>query len=161
MASTEPTKAVKSSRAKGGVIKQINDGIAAKEAEKKNATPPAEPTAEVIPPEPKRKPGQAVQPPLPNTEEGAPQISDDLKALLPRVDDAIYQAATWKQTENDLKATIADLMGREGLNEVSLPGRGKLRYSPGKPKVSYIKPPSKTEGAEAAGSNEEGDGDEE
>lgn len=103
---------------------------------------------------------RGVQDTLPGTEEGLPKMSAALKRLLKPVDEAIHEAATWKQSENDYKATILDLMAEEQLSEVMLPSGGKLRRKAGHPSLTYV--PAKKGGVSGGDSgedeNDEGEG---
>ena len=101
---------------------------------------------------------RAVQPALPGTEDGQPKMSAALKKLLPQVDEAIHEAGTWKQTENDLKSNIQELMSTEGLLVVELPRGGKLKYRPGHASLAYLPPKKKAiEGAQTDEGDSESD----
>jgi hypothetical protein len=91
----------------------------------------------------KQNKGEApIQPELIEDARQSKKLPAALKKLLAPCAEAIYEAATWKGTENDYKSQIQELMSAEGLTSVELPNGGRLIYKPGKPSLSYVKPKS-------------------
>jgi len=120
-------------------------------------TTPAAPRSTAPPRLQKKTKGEPdLQPELIEDARQSKKLPAALKKLLAPCSEAIHNAGVWKQSENEYKEQIQELMAKHELASVELPNGGKLVFKAGKPSLTYVKPPKGSTPAES-----EGEGDEE